>query len=60
MIAGLTWVVLPALMIIFEDVNSEATIEIMKETINLVWASAALLGARKLAGALGKNNPDAA
>jgi hypothetical protein len=60
LIAGLTWVVLPALMIIFEDIDSETTLEIMKETINLVWASAGLLGIRKLAGSLGKNNPDAA
>lgn len=56
LIAATTWVVLPALLIMFEPVDATTTIEIMKETINLVWASAALLGARKLAGSFKKNN----
>jgi len=50
LIAATTWVVIPFLMIAFDIVDSSTAIEIMKQTINLVWASAALLGARKVSG----------
>jgi hypothetical protein len=61
LIAAVTWVVLPALLIIFEPVTAEVTIELMKLTVNLVWAAGALLGARKLAGMVGsKKEKDAA
>jgi F420-0:gamma-glutamyl ligase-like protein len=56
LISAVTWIALPVLLIAFEVVDSEVAIEIMKQTINLVWASAALLGARKLAGSFKKNN----
>jgi hypothetical protein len=52
LIAGLTWIAIPVLLIAFDVVSAEVAIEIMKQTINLVWASAALLGARKIAGTL--------
>lgn len=58
LIAGFTWVALPITLIAFEAVDSTTAIEIMKQTINLVWASAALLGARKLAGSFKKDNTD--
>ena len=56
LIAGFTWVSLPVLLIFFDVVDSNVATEIMKQTINLVWASAALLGARKLAGSFKNNN----
>lgn len=56
LIAAVTWIVIPALLILFDVVDSDVAIEIMKQTINLVWASAALLGARKLAGSFKNNN----
>jgi len=59
LISAFTWIVIPILLIFFEIVDSETAIEIMKETINLVWASAALLGARKLAGSFKNNSNNA-
>ena len=56
LIAGFTWIALPVLLIFFDVVDADVATEIMKQTINLVWASAALLGARKLAGSFKKNN----
>lgn len=61
LVSAITWIVLPVLIILFNVIDSDIAIEIMKQTINLVWASVALLGARKVAGSFGtsKNNDDA-
>ena len=56
LIAGITWITLPILLIIFNVFTSDVIIEMMKETINLVWASAMLLGVRKLATSFEKTN----
>ena len=49
LVAAITWLALPALLILFDAIDSATVIELVKQTINLVWASAALLGARKVA-----------
>ena len=57
LIAAFTWIALPVLLIFFDAVNSDTVTSMMQQTINLVWASAALLGARKLAGSFKKETP---
>ena len=54
LVATISWIAWPVLLIVFEAIDATIMIEVMKQTINLVWAAAMLLGARKVASSFSK------